>query len=127
MRNDWLLTVAGLGIVMFAIVGGMGLAGVLQHYLTPDFELGYVLWLWVCVAPFFWLCNKYVGYQYPLAAYLGLLPLTIGMHYVQQQLEPDSPWRQVVFVVGILGYTTLLKWVLGRFAPQPRVDEKPAL
>ncbi|QDU53875.1 hypothetical protein [Aeoliella mucimassa] len=122
MRSHGLLGVVGFAIVFISIVGGMAVAGWLQQSLTPNIELAYSVWLWVCLAPFAWICSRVLADQMPLhpvACYAVMLPLSLGLSLLSRSFEPHSSVQDIVFIVGVLGYSVAWRWVTTHFAGRP--------
>ena len=116
-RSQFLLGVAGWAIVMVTLVGGMSLAGLLHHLVTPNHHAFYSVWLWVCLIPFGWLCVTTLGDEctrYPVATYIGLLPFGLIMHYLLRQFEPGDYRQDIVLAGGILVLFAIARLVVHR-------------
>lgn len=85
MKSEFLLGVIGFLIVFTALVGGMIVAGVCHKLLTPSLDICYMIWLWLGLIPFWWICAAMLAsdhIQHPVATYIGFLPLLLIMHAV---------------------------------------------
>jgi hypothetical protein len=110
MISKFLLGVAGLIIVLSAFWGGMMVASFCHDLLTPNYDICYVIWAWISLIPFGWICSRAFAsesMQHPVATYLGLLPLILLMHVLLSQLGPGNPWLLPCMLVAVYAYITL--------------------
>lgn len=122
MRSPFLLGLIGFAIVMGSILGGFALGGLLHSWLPPDYELMYVVWLWVGAMPFGWLCVRYANaprFRHPMLVYMSLLPWVLTMGAIHRLFEPGSPWGWVIFAAGTLLFGSMCR---GVFAVEQQAD-----
>src|SRR3954463_16227193 len=82
-------------IVMTVLIGGFIVAGICQETLTPNLDFFYMIWLWVCLIPFWWLCCTSLAsdrIQHPAATYIGFLPLFLLVEVLTAKIGPGNPW-----------------------------------
>jgi hypothetical protein len=112
MKSSFLQGVVGFIIVMSVLVGGMVLAGLCHELLTPSLAICYVIWLWVCLIPFFWLCYMTLHHvEHPVRAYVGLLPFVLLMGLLTDIIGPENPWMIPAMLVAIASYQVFLSGV----------------
>jgi hypothetical protein len=121
MRSSLLHGLIGYIIVMSVLIGGMLVAGICHHLLTPNFAFGYMLWLWVCLIPFWGLCCTSLAsdhIQHPATTYVGFLPLLLLIYLVVDRIGPGNPWLAPALWAAVAAYTVVLWGVrkLGEFA-----------
>src|SRR5688572_26590647 len=77
MRSSFLNGLIGFILVLSVLFGGMVGAKICQELLTPNLAFCYMIWLWICSIPFWWLCCISLApdhIKHPAATYVGLLP-----------------------------------------------------
>ena len=113
----FLLTVLGLIMVVSLLFGGMILAGFCHELLTPDLDIFYVIWLWICGIPIWWLGVRTLAterIQHPVAAYLAFLPFLVLWQVLFSWLEPRNPLLIVgLAVITFAAYPTVAVWRKG--------------
>jgi hypothetical protein len=102
MKSPFVQGLIGFIIVMSALVGGTEAAGACHELVTANVPTLYVLWLWVCLIPFWWLCWYTLGrdrMDRPVATYLWFLPPLMLCSLLTDVLGPLNPWLFPAMVV----------------------------
>ena len=112
MKSEFLLGVVGFLVVLTVLVGGMIMAGICHELLTPNFDILYMFWLWIWLAPFWWIGTRTLAFkqfEHPLVAYVGFLPLLMVLSILISWLEPGNPWILGTMVILYAVYFAISK------------------
>lgn len=110
MRSSLLRGLIGFLIVMSALVGGMALAGICHESLTPHLPWLYMIWLWLCLIPFWWLgCKSLASHriEHPAATYLVFLSFLLAVHILVERIGPGNPWLLPALLAASLAYSVI--------------------
>ncbi len=104
MMSRLLLGILGFVIVFGSIVGGMLAGGYVHHWLTPNIRFMYMIWLWIGMTPFMWICSRTIppkcNHTEWLSNWLSALPLLVVAGII---LDVWSDWiLENVYLIAFL-------------------------
>jgi hypothetical protein len=95
MKSEFLLGVLGFLVVFFLLAGGAMAAGALHNMLTGRLEMLYMVWLWICLIPFWWIIGQMAPAEsiaHPIATYVLLLPFMLLCDALIPLFGPGNLW-----------------------------------
>lgn len=119
MRSEFLLGVLGLIVVVSCFFGGTMLAGLCHDLLTPNLDIFYMIWMWICLIPFWWICVRTLSpkqFDHPVATYVGFLPLFLFMDILILKLGSGNPWLLPAMAIAYAVFFAIAERVYHAFA-----------